>query len=288
MDVEMRNTNFHVSEQELLLAADGELSPRRRAKVQAHLAACWTCRARMQEIERTILDFVQARQRGLDARLPPAGGARALLQARLAERADSPEPNWRARLLPALLNRELGVAGLALSGLALALVTVAFLGLGILAQRGHRAAQRSEAVPDPRLTPGVTQPLTAAELCSPYNLDNAPAVPRGVALKVFESYGVTDPRPREYELDYLIAPELGGTNDIRNLWPQPYHTVPWDAHAKDALEDHLHQMVCGGSLNLATAQRDIATDWIAAYKKYFATDQPLPMHAAFLKDRPWE
>jgi hypothetical protein len=113
-------------------------------------------------------------------------------------------------------------------------------------------------------------------------------VPRAVALKVFAAYGVSDPHPRAYELDYLIAPELGGTNDIRNLWPQPYRTLPWDAHAKDALEDHLYGLVCKGSLDLATAQEDISRDWIAAYRKYFQTEVPLPIHAAFLKDQPWE
>jgi hypothetical protein len=46
--------------------------------------------------------------------------------------------------------------------------------------------------------------------------------------------------------------------------------------------------VCHGNLDLATAQHDIATDWISAYKKYFDTDRPLSAHAAFLKDRPWE
>ena len=134
----------------------------------------------------------------------------------------------------------------------------------------------------------MTQPLTKTDLCSPGAHDSAPAVPRAVALKVFAAYGVRDPRPLAYELDYLIAPELGGTNDIRNLWPQPYRTVPWDAHAKDALEDHLYTLVCEGNLDLATAQEDIAKDWVAAYRKYFRTEIPLPMHAAFLKDQPWE
>ena len=47
-------------------------------------------------------------------------------------------------------------------------------------------------------------------------------------------------------------------------------------------------MVCDGQLDLATAQRDLAEDWIAAYKKYFQTGQPLLVHVAFVKDRPWE
>jgi hypothetical protein len=284
MDAEMPDTSFHVSEQELLLAADGELSPRRLAKVQAHLAACWSCRARMRQIESTIVDFVQARQRGLDAELPPHAATRSMLQARLAGLAGAAAPTWRGRFLPSILNRDL-----ALAGLALLLVTFAAFSWGILVPRGRRAAQqRAGDIPDRRLTPGMTQPLTTEELCSMDDHGSAPAIPRAVALRVFEAYGVTDPRPREYELDYLIAPELGGTNDIRNLWPQPYRTVPWDAHAKDALEDHLHELVCGGRLSLATAQRDIATDWIAAYKKYFGTEERLAMHAAFLKDRPWE
>ena len=35
------------------------------------------------------------------------------------------------------------------------------------------------------------------------------------------------------------------------------------------------RMVCGGQVDLATAQHDISTDWIAAYRKYFHADKPL-------------
>ena len=85
-------------------------------------------------------------------------------------------------------------------------------------------------------------------------------------------------QPRAYEVDYLITPELGGADDIRNLWPEPYSATVWNAHVKDALEDRLHQMVCTGQIDLATAQHDIATDWISAYKRYFHTERPLPAH----------
>jgi hypothetical protein len=34
------------------------------------------------------------------------------------------------------------------------------------------------------------------------------------------------------------------------------------------LEDRLHALIVNGKLDLETAQREIATDWIAAYKKY--------------------
>ena len=75
-------------------------------------------------------------------------------------------------------------------------------------------------------------------------------------------------------MDYLITPELGGADNIQNLWPEPYSSNGWDAHVKDALEDRLHRMVCEGKIDLVTAQREMAGDWISAYKKYFHTDKP--------------
>jgi hypothetical protein len=100
-------------------------------------------------------------------------------------------------------------------------------------------------------------------------------VPSSLRQEVFKEYGIIDPRPEDYEIDYLIAPGLGGAEDIHNLWPQPSTSSTWNAHVKDVLEERLHQLVCKGELDLPTAQRAIATDWITAYKKYSAqTDMP--------------
>lgn len=85
-----------------------------------------------------------------------------------------------------------------------------------------------------------------------------------------------------------ITPELGGADDIRNVWPEPYSGSEWTAHVKDALEEHLHQMVCEKQLELHTAQQEIARDWVSAYKKYFHADHPLPEHLAYTKDEPWQ
>ena len=98
--------------------------------------------------------------------------------------------------------------------------------------------------------------------------------------QVFAEYGLPAASRTNYELDYLITPELGGSTDIQNLWPEPYASTSWNAHVKDDLENHLHEMVCQGKLPLATAQREIATDWIAAYKRYFHTETPLSNAAA--------
>ena len=68
----MLSGGFHITDQELLLAADGELPVRRAAQIRAHLAACWDCRARMAEIEGTIAAFAQAHRQTLDPHLSPA------------------------------------------------------------------------------------------------------------------------------------------------------------------------------------------------------------------------
>ena len=87
----MRYEESHLSDQDLAQAADGELAAARLAKVRAHLAACWPCRARMNEIEAAMISFVRLQREVLDARLPPIAGPRALLRARLAEAGDTIE-----------------------------------------------------------------------------------------------------------------------------------------------------------------------------------------------------
>jgi hypothetical protein len=68
------------------------------------------------------------------------------------------------------------------------------------------------------------------------------------------------------EVDHLISRELGGADTLENLWPQPYTEHP-GAHEKDWLENELHKEVCAGSVSLAAAQKEIKTDWYAAYLK---------------------
>src|SRR5277367_2999943 len=87
----MLREELHVSDQDLLLAADGELPTRRAAQIRTHLAACWNCRARMAEIEATINDFARAHRQTLDPQLPPITGPRALLRAQLSELTSAPK-----------------------------------------------------------------------------------------------------------------------------------------------------------------------------------------------------
>jgi hypothetical protein len=73
--------------------------------------------------------------------------------------------------------------------------------------------------------------------------------------------------PYAHEVDHLISLELGGSNAIRNLWPEPY-VGRWGARTKDVLENRLHDLVCEGRLALRSAQRQEASDWVAAYRRY--------------------
>ena len=73
--------------------------------------------------------------------------------------------------------------------------------------------------------------------------------------------------PYKHEVDHLISLELGGSNAIRNLWPEPY-AGRWGARTKDVLENRLHDLVCEGKLTLRSAQRQEAGNWVAAYRKY--------------------
>ena len=92
-------------------------------------------------------------------------------------------------------------------------------------------------------------------------------IPENIQRAVFGAYGIPSPQPGQYEIDYLTTPDLGGAESTRNLWPEPYSTR-WNARLKDTLEQRLHQLVCAQKVDLATARHDIATDWIAAYRKY--------------------
>ena len=132
-------------------------------------------------------------------------------------------------------------------------------------------------VPNPVLTPGVARTANPADVCSTADHKISTGDVRNVTSaaknQVYKSYGLTGNNTgycsvaRGCEVDHLISLELGGSNDIKNLWPQPYTGV-WNASMKDALENRLHAMVCKKQISLPDAQHAIASDWKGAWVKY--------------------
>lgn len=240
--------------------------------MREHLSACWECRSRMRELEAAIGDYIRLHRQSLNPMLPSAAGPRALLKAQMHELASS-----RATRSPNLMGTVLWRHRLAaIFAICFAALIGFWMRLDWPARRQLMSDVNAPAVtsPNARLTPGVAVAASKDEVCR----ENPPKnklVPVSVQRRVFAAYGINSNDPRPYEVDYLITPALGGSDDIRNLWPQTYSATTWNAQVKDALEDRLHQLVCTGELDLATAQRDISTDWIAAYKFYFRTDKPI-------------
>jgi hypothetical protein len=122
-------------------------------------------------------------------------------------------------------------------------------------------------LPNPTLTPGDSLAVTTADICVPGYSKKVRNVPETVKAKAYLAYGITTHQPGTYEVDHLISLELGGSNSLKNLWPESYQGA-WNAHVKDKLENKLHALVCAGQLALPTAQHAIATNWIAAYQQY--------------------
>ena len=149
-----------------------------------------------------------------------------------------------------------------------AIAFLVFLAQVVLAQ------QPTPIVPDPKLTPGDTFEVTVQDLCVPGYTKKVRNVPAEMKREVYEEYGITSHGSGDYEVDHLIPLELGGSNSIKNLWPESHRTSPWNAQVKDRLEGKLHELVCSGQLDLKTAQQAIASNWIEAYKLYVSPNPP--------------
>src|SRR5713226_9402585 len=110
--------------------------------------------------------------------------------------------------------------------------------------------------PDPNLTLGDTLTTDPKVICVPGYTKTVRNVPRSLKNQVYKNYHIASHRPGEYEIDHLISLEVGGSNSIRNLWPQSYVTRPLNARVKDRLENTLHKLVCTHKLPLEQAQRE--------------------------------
>jgi hypothetical protein len=120
----------------------------------------------------------------------------------------------------------------------------------------------------------VDGPITVTMICTPGYSKCIRNVSQATKKAVYEDYGDPEGNHHGYcdvnqgcEVDHLISIELGGSNEQKNLWPQPYSGLTFNAHVKDRLENFYHAQVCSGAIPLATAQKEISENWVAGYKK---------------------
>jgi len=149
------------------------------------------------------------------------------------------------------------------TGLALTLLTSSALAIN----------QNAPILPDPRLSPGDVLTSDPKIICASGYTQTVRNVPQSLKEQVYKEYGITSREPGEYEIDHIISLELGGSNSIRNLYPESYKTRPLNAHVKDTLENRLHALACSGKITFQEAQKAIASNWTVAYVKYLG---PLP------------
>ncbi len=121
------------------------------------------------------------------------------------------------------------------------------------------------ALPDSACTPGAILNVSRDQICVPGYSTNVRDVPESEKNQVYAEYGVTQHSAGEYEVDHLVSLELGGSNDIANLWPEPAEPKP-GFHEKDKVENYLHDQVCSGAISLQEAQREIASNWLQVYQ----------------------
>ena len=133
----------------------------------------------------------------------------------------------------------------------------------VLRERSKTAGCATAAsLPDPDCTPGaVFAAVTANEICRRGYARSVRDVSTDTKRQVYAEYGTRNPGRGGFEVDHLIGLELGGSNDIANLWPEAAEPRP-GFHEKDRFEDYLHDRVCSGRMALTEAQREIAENWL--------------------------
>lgn len=151
----------------------------------------------------------------------------------------------------------------------------------------------ADTLPNEKLTQGHSRVVSTQDLCT-----TSTKLVRNVHAKlkkqIYTQYGLTGnhtgyckdlskydnngslivgQKDEGCEIDHLRSLQLGGSNDITNLWPQPYFGQ-WNAHDKDLLEGYLHRQICKGKLTIDQAQKEISTNWIESYKSHKELPQP--------------
>jgi hypothetical protein len=82
-----------------------------------------------------------------------------------------------------------------------------------------RRCKRSR-LPDRSCSPGKVATTDVARICTPGYTQQVRNVSEATKNAVFREYGIRRHSAGRYEVDHIIPLELGGSNSIRNLFPE--------------------------------------------------------------------
>ena len=159
----------------------------------------------------------------------------------------------------------------ALLALVALLIGVAVTSSGAAAAIARYRYDHGYALNDLRISPGAVFDVGVAAICRSGYAALARHVTEAQEQRTYAEYAIVHRASGQYEIDHVVPLELGGSNSIKNLWPEPNDHPPGYANSKDRLENRLHAQVCARRVALVVAQRMISRDWVTAYHRFLGT-----------------
>lgn len=136
---------------------------------------------------------------------------------------------------------------------------------------GHHGAW---LLPNKKMTPGVIRTTSAAEICDKkFRTKPFRKTTEAMKKEVCKEYGATDcPNIHKGEIDHLVPLELGGMDDVKNLWWQPAPQF----HVKDSLENAAKKAACRSKdpIPLTQLQKMMQDDWVTEYEMVLKKNTP--------------
>lgn len=144
--------------------------------------------------------------------------------------------------------------------------------------------------PDPTCTPGDTNVEDIETLCATTTKGRRCTPDAALKTAIFAAYGLVwkpgkKGAPPTYEVDHRLSLTVGGSDAIKNLWPQAASPTP-GFHEKDRVEDAMHLVLCDGKkprtpavLSLEAARAILLDTWVQYYNtlpKKGAKKKPAP------------
>jgi len=131
----------------------------------------------------------------------------------------------------------------------------------------------NQILQDSACTPGAVLSTDTSVVCKVGYTKTVRDVSLATKKQVFAEYGIPYSQHSNYEVDHLISLEIGGSNNISNLWPEN-SKITDGSLTKDKLENYLHKQVCSSKMTIQEAQMEISTNWLQYYQANLVKPTP--------------